>query len=85
MLTTTVARLVKRLRIVRAALTQSWHEHQCSCGATWFCMTAVCASEAQPVVDVCQSCESQSADKWLAAYLELYGLPKRPTRPVRVQ
>jgi hypothetical protein len=67
--------LRKRLAVLQAALTQAWHEHRCQCGETWFCMTAVCAKEHQPVHDICAGCEGPQRAYWEKVYQLKY--PRR--------
>jgi len=43
----TIARLKKRWRVLKAAITQDWHTHSCrheGCDETWLCMGKECRS-----------------------------------------
>ena len=54
----------KRLRILWAALTQSWREEACpTCGDTWFSVT-----RATPSGLWCQACETKQFETWMQGY-----------------
>lgn len=54
-----IARLRKRVRVLKAAWTQTWHDHHCACGAEWVCCARFCA---QP--NLCALCEGAQLDAW---------------------
>jgi hypothetical protein len=55
--------MIKRLRAMRAVLTQSPHSHQCFCGSSWLCTKYRC----EPVFDLCSECDSRQMEQWIAA------------------
>lgn len=68
---------LKRLRMLKATWTQSWHEHRCGCGTTWFCSTTLCSPALDantPCVDVCDACQQQHAQAWAEAIERRYGI-----------
>jgi hypothetical protein len=56
---TILTRMRKRLRILRAALTQDWHEHTCpQCQSRWFCQVGLCEGQ------LCASCDAALYEGW---------------------
>jgi len=53
--------LRRRLRILYAALFQSWHMHHCGCGQSWYC----CAPKRCDTSDMCVDCEARQLDAWM--------------------
>lgn len=57
--------IAKRWRVVKAALTQNWHTHQCgSCRAEWWCQGSAC--ELSRTEDECATCFVKAHDQWIA-------------------
>ena len=59
-----IARLRKRLRVLWAATCESWHQHHCDCGVSWYC----CAPKMCRGADVCVDCEERQMDAWEQEY-----------------
>ena len=61
--------LKKRLRVLWAALTQRWHEHQCrTCHDTWFCQGTNC--ELYPGEE-CGACADAGYSEWARRHGEV--------------
>lgn len=57
--------LTKRLRVIWAALTQTWAEHQCPvCGQAWWSS----ALHPEPLGALCAECDATTMDQWVQAY-----------------
>lgn len=52
--------LRKRLRVLWAALSQTWHTHTCPCGISWEC----CAPRICNEHELCLGCELQQLQEW---------------------
>lgn len=59
-----VTRIRKRLRVLKAALSESWHEHRCCvCGDVWVCQGRDCRPWPD---DQCAACEAMSFERFTA-------------------
>jgi hypothetical protein len=57
-------RLRKRLRVLKAALTQEWHEHRCcepDCRQVWVCQGQSCRPWPD---DRCQECDIKAVERF---------------------
>jgi hypothetical protein len=53
--------LRKRLRVLKAALTQEWHEHRCvTCRTVWVCQGSKCRPWPD---DQCATCEAEAFEQ----------------------
>jgi hypothetical protein len=57
--------ITRRLRILKAALTQRWHVHHCNCGEVWYCMAPQMCGWSPVHHDQCQHCEGLAHAQWM--------------------
>jgi hypothetical protein len=55
--------ITRRLRILKAALTQRWHVHHCNCGEVWYCMAPKVCGWSEAHLDRCQHCEADAHER----------------------
>lgn len=68
----------KRWRVLVAALTQDWHEHQCQCGQTQW----VEGTETWGDPGECVPCETKAFEAWQARYQAREQLKQQVNREV---